>query len=185
MQMNEGEIIIEHVLENEENLEVALDIISMAQEIRERIIKTFLKNLEGFICKKLDMSQWDLKKELGYTSHRNISLSFGVSNQNGPISILLQSYGKYLYIGVFSSPNIWSSMNHLSSKLKKKLEKGESSKWWIWYQPLKSPSWNYKEWTNKDTLIKMHTDPDPERVVENIGNRLLEIIEVAKPEIEK
>ena len=54
---------------------------------------------------------------------------------------------------------------------------------WIWYQYLKSANWNYADWTNKDTLIKMHTETD--RVVEDIGNRLIEIIEVAKPEIEK
>ena len=103
MQTNkrETEIIMEHV-KNNENLEVALDIISRTQKIRERIIKTFLKNLEGFICKRLDMSQWDLKKELGYTSQGNISLSFGVSNQDEPISILLQSYGKVIFIGVFT-----------------------------------------------------------------------------------
>ena len=181
-------IIIEHALKNKKNLEMTLDIISAENELSERIIKPVLEKLKdfickGFICKKLDMSQWDLKKKLGYTSRGNISLSFGVSNQNGPISILLQSYGKYLYIGVFSSPNIWSSMNHLSCKLNKKLGKGESSEWWIWYQPLECSKRNYTEWRNKDTLIKMHTDPDC--VVEDIGNHLLRIIEVAKPEIEE
>ena len=186
----ETEIIMEHVFkndENNENLKVALDIISRTHEIRERIIKPFLKELQVFICKKLDMSQldmsqWDWKTELNYTSYGNISLSFGVSNQNKPVSILLQSYGKVIYIGVFSSPNpnIWSSMNHLSCKLNKKLGKVESSEWWIWYQHLRSPK-DYTDWTKKDTLIKMHT----KEAVKDVGNRFHEIIKVAKPEIEE
>ena len=41
MPTNERDIIIEHVLDldNKENLEVALDIISRTQDIRSRIIK--------------------------------------------------------------------------------------------------------------------------------------------------
>ena len=195
MHPNEREIIIEHALKKE-NLEVALDIISSAQEIRSRIIKPFLKELQVFICKKLDMSQldmsqWDWKTELDYTSHGNISLRFGVSNKNEPVSILLKSSGKVIYIGVFSSSNIWSheSINRLRSKLDRfgsSEDQWNQSEWlWIWYQSLESPNcWDYKDWTNKGTLIKMkHTDR--KRVVKDIGNRLLEIIKMAKPVIEK
>ena len=64
MQMNERKIIIDHVLENKENLGMALDIISMTQKIRERIIQSFLGKLKKVICEELDMSQWDLEKEL-------------------------------------------------------------------------------------------------------------------------
>ena len=78
-------------------------------------------------------------------------------------------------------------MNHLRSRLDEECGSGRSwedeTEIWIWYQYLKSPNWNYTDWTNKDTLIKMHTETD--RVVKDIGNHLLRIIEVAKPEIEK
>ncbi len=189
MQTDEKEkIIMEHVLgkKKKENLEMALDIISMTQKIRKDIIKSFLEKLKGFICKKLDMSQldmsqWDWKTELDYTSHGNISLSFGVSNQDEPISILLQSYGKVIYIGVFTD----NSMNCLKNRLDNKFGPGKSeAPWWFWYQPLKSSNReDYADWTHKDTLIKMHTNPDC--VVKDIGNRLCEIIEVAKPVIEE
>ena len=68
MQTSEREkIIIEHVLENEKNLDVALDIISLTPEIHSCIIKTFLGELKVFICEeldKLDMSQWKWETEL-------------------------------------------------------------------------------------------------------------------------
>ena len=184
MQTDEKEkIIMEHVLgeKKKENLEMALDIISMTQKIRKDIIKSFLEKLKGFICKRLDMSQWNWKTELDYTSHGNISLSFGVSNQDEPISILLQSYGKVIYIGVFTD----NSMNRLKNRLDNKFGPGKSeAPWWFWYQSLKSSNReDYADWTHKDTLIKMHTETD--RVVKDIGNHLLEIIRVAEPEIEK
>lgn len=192
MHTNKRKIVIEHVLEN---LDVALDIMDLAQEIRELIIKTFLEKLKGFICKKLDMSQWSWETGLCDNPYGANYLSFGVSRKfavlNEPVYIILQKQAKDLsnhIIGVGSDPESNALMQHLSSKLDEELGKGKRSKWWIWCQPLKSPpwkspSWNYTDWSNKDTLIKMHTDPG--RVVEDIGNRLIEIIEVAKPEIEK
>ena len=190
MQMNEREIIIDHVLENKENLGMALDIISMTQEIRERIIQSFLGKLKKVICEEPDMSQWDLETELCDEPYGKNSHSFGVLQE--PVGILLKGSAtlKSLYIGVFSSPtNELSneSMNHLRSRLDEECGSGRSWKdeteIWIWYQPLKSSNWDYADWTNKDTLIKMHTETD--RVVEDIGNNLLRIIEVAKPVIEE
>lgn len=203
MQTDEKEkIIMEHVLgeKKKENLEMALDIISMTQKIREEIIKTFLKELKGFIYRQPAMSQWDWKKELykkpyGGNSHR----SFGVCSKfNGlpepvDISLLGNPTGNNLYIGVFSSPKNELFNNSVDlSQLIIKFGASENcykteSKIWLWYQslksPEKSPDWNYADWTNKDILIEMHTNP--KRVVKNIGKHLLRIIEVAKPVIEE
>ena len=194
MQTNEREteIIMKHVLKNEENLGVALDIIN--QKIRERIIKTFLGKLKGFICKgfickKLDMSQWDWETGLCDKPYEANFLGFGVSRKfdvlNEPVYIQLQNQAKDLsnhIIGVCSAESN-ALMQHFSSKLDEKLGKGKANNWWIWFQPLKSPNWDYTDWNNKDTLIKMHFDS--ERTVKDIGNHLLRIIEVAKPMIEE
>ena len=202
MQTNEGEtkIIMEHV-KNEENLDVALDIIN--QKIRERIIKTFLKELKGFICKKLNMSPWDWETGLCDKPYEANYLSFGVSRKfdvlNDSVYIVIQNQAKDLsnfYIGVNGgnpecNAKFHASMKHLNRKLNKTLGKGNgSNSWWIWYQSLKyqslkkpSDDWDYTDWNNKDTLIKMHTKTD--HVVKHIGNRLLEIIKVAKPVIDE
>ncbi|MDE2724381.1 MAG: hypothetical protein OXI59_13490 [Gemmatimonadota bacterium] len=191
-------IIIEHVLgkKKKENLEVALDIIDLTQDIREEIIKPFLEKLQGFICEELNMSQWKWETELydqpyGGKKHR----SFGVSSKfgvlPGPVGISLSGNptGNNLYIGVFSSPTnelFNESMSHLGKMLDGvfKPESSWKSNWWIWQQYLKSPpDWDYADWTNKDTLIKMHTDR--KRVAKDIGKHLLRIIEEVKSVIDK
>ena len=47
--------------------------------------------------------------------------------------------------------------------------------WW------KIPNQEYKNWKDPDTLIKMHTG----EAVEDIGNYLLKIVEVAEPVIDE
>lgn len=203
MQMDEREnIIIKYVLEEKKNLKMALDIIDLTEKIRGQIIQSFLGKLKKVICEKLDekfdMSQWDLETELCDEPYGKNSHSFGVSSKSGvlqkPVGILLKGSAtlKSLYIGVFSSPTnelFNESMNHLKSQLNEKCEPGKYWKGekeiWIWYQSLKKPSdnWDYENWTHKDTLIKMHTDPDC--VVKHIGNRLIEIIKVAQPVIDE
>ena len=201
----ETQIIMKHVLEDEEHLGVALDIISRTQEIREEIIKTFLKELKsfickGFICKKLDMSQWNWETGLRdnpYGKKENKHRDLGVYSKFGvlqePIFISLRSNNTKVndfYIGIISyTTNGFcnESMNHLSCRLNKVCGPGKS--WeqegepeiWIWYQPLSFFNRDYADWENKDTLIKMYT----EEAIQDIGNPLLRIIEVAKPEIEK
>ena len=187
MQTNEREVIIEHVLgdKKKENLEVALDIISMSQEIRERIIKTFLEKLKGFIHKKLDMSRWDFKQDLYDNPKRKRYKQFGVS-KNNKINVILEDLStdfSYLIIGVHSSKGPSIKRQDFNRNLNKALGKGVLNQAWIWYQSLKSSNWDYADWTNKDTLIDMHIETD--RVVEDIGNHLLGIIEVAKPVIEE
>ena len=189
----ETEIIMEHVFKDNENLEVALDIISRTQEIRKEIIKSFLEKLKGFICKKfickkLDMSQWDWETELyDKPFEGNNYHSFGIKFGQEPIVISLSGNptgnNLYIYIAVLTTNKLFhKTMNHLRSTLDKAFGQGDKPEGqWFWSQFLKSS--DYADWYNKDTLIKMRTDPC--RVVEDIGNRLLEIIEVAKPEIEK
>ena len=193
MQTNEREteIIMEHVFKNKENLEVALDIISRTQKIRERIIKTFLEELKGFICKKLDMSQWVWETGLCDKPYRgNKYLNFGVASKFGvlqkPVGISLSDNptGNNPYIRVFTSSIDTELMSRLISKLNEVFESGESDgEQWLWCQPLTFFNWNYADCTNKGTLIKMYTNPDC--AVEAIGNDLLKIIEVVKTVIEE
>ena len=197
-------MIIEHALENEKNLEMTLDIISAGDELRERIIKPFLKELQVFICKKLDMSQldmsqWEWETELyDKPFEGNKYHSFGIKFDQEPfdqepfdqepivISLLGNPTGNNLdiYIAVLTTNQLFHKSRDLRCKLDKTFGKGDepNEQWkrWFWSQPLK-PS--YADWYSKGTLIEMRTETD--RVVKDIGKRLLEIIKVAKPEIEK
>ena len=202
MQMNERKIIIEHVLENKENLEMALDIISLTPEIHSCIIKTFLGELKVFICEeldKLDMSQWKWETELynkPYGGKKNrifgVSSKFGVLQEPVGIALAGKPPNGSFDIGVFSSPTNElcnePMKEYLQSHLKTVFKSGRywesESEIWIWYQSLKKPSddWDYTDWTNKHTLIKMQTETD--RVVKHIGNHLLDIIKEVKSVID-
>ncbi len=186
----ETKIIMKHVFKDNENLEMALDIISMSQEIRERIIKTFLEKLKGFIYKKLDMSQWKWETGLCDNPYGKNYISLGVSSKFDvlpePVYIVLQKQSKdlsNLIIKVITDSESNALMRYLSCKLGEELEKDTRSEEWIWCQSRKSSNWDYADWTNKDTLIKMHTERC--RVVKDIGNHLLRIIKVSKPVIEE
>ncbi len=192
MPMSEREIIIEHALENEENLAMVLDIISVGYEPHQQIIETFLKKLEVFIDKKLDISQsqWKFNRELYDNPPGSRYRKFGVSEKTKKINVILEDRSTYysdLIIGVHSEyveSQEHLLRKHLNRKLNKTLGKGNGpNHWWIWYQSLKSSNWDYTDWNNKDTLIKMHTETDA--VVQDIGKHLLRIIEVARPVIEE
>lgn len=192
MQTNKEKIIIKHVLKNKENLEMALDIIFLRQKIRERIVKTFLKELKGFICGKLDLdrSQWDWETELCDKPYGKNYINLGVYRKFDvlpkSVYIVLQKQSKdlsNLTIGVIADSESNALMQYLSSKLDKELKKDTRSGDWIWCQSRKPSNWDYADWTNQDTLIKMHTERC--RVVKDIGNHLLRIIKVSKPVIEE
>ena len=179
MEISERDIMLNHILENEKNLEIAQDIMSMAQQIRDLIINNFWDELNVFIKARLDRSQWDFQ-ELWDVTSKSLPLkkvSIGLAGTIGRVN--------EQFIGIHvkdeslepSSPT-W---NLLKSKLEEKLKEGYDRKneHWIW----KTPDWEYKDWTDKDTLIKMHTKTD--RVVTDIGKYLLKIIEVAEPVIDE
>ncbi len=189
---NKGEIIIEHALKNKKNLEMTLDIIFAGYELRQRIVKTFLTELKGFICKKLDMSQWDWETGLcDKPFEGNNYHSFGVyiKFEEEPVVISLSGNptgnNLEIYIAVHTdNKRFHDSMDCLRSMLNEAFPgTRKSDKRWFWWSPSLKKYSNYADWYNKDTLIKMHIETDA--VVQDIGKHLLEIIRVAKPEIEK
>ena len=97
MQTNEREIIIEHALEDDKNLEIALDIISMTQEIRERITNNVFEKLQVFLKKKKELTEsqfeWDFEALGGVTSK---------SEDLPKVGIHIAGTEKDKFIGIFS-----------------------------------------------------------------------------------
>ena len=56
---SERKIIVEHALENKENLEIALEVNRAYDELYKRISECFCRDLQRCLEKHLDMSQWE------------------------------------------------------------------------------------------------------------------------------
>ena len=179
-EQNDSEnVIIEHALENEKNLEIALDIIFAYTDLRQRITNNFREKLQVFLKnkKKLTESQFkwqfewegDFQEVLGVTSKAEDLPEVRIwINPNSETD-------RFIGIHVESLKPSLPAWNPLKSKLEAKLKKGSNRKnpYWIW----KTPNWKYKDWTDKDNLIKMHT----EEAVKDVGNYFLEIVIEAEP----
>ena len=214
MRISEKDIIIEYALENEENLAMVLDITlsrekaqtkkekiinehacknsdmtqiikSAGQEIRQRIVKTFLQEFRVFIQDKLDMSQWSYeeKDDPFQQKHRTIFILSKKAWQERYGIGLRGRYGAVnVAIGVHKAGKNTPSIEDLKSELDEKFETGTSKPFWVWLPEDYLSCWDYNEWKT-DVLINMYTNVDP--VVNNIGEYLLEIIGVAEPVIDK
>ena len=172
---NKGEIIIEHALKNEENLEMTLDIIFAGYELRGRIIDDFLEKLQVFIKKELDMSRWDFQEYWDVTSKSLPKVKIGICRNPH------RDNKQFIGIHVGSLKPLSPKWYRLKSKLEAKLKEGYDRKnqHWIW----KTRDWEYKDWTDKDTLIKMHTETNC--VVKEIGEYFLKICGEAELVIDK
>ena len=178
---NKGEIIIDHALENEKNLEMTMDIIFAGYELRLRIVKTFLKRLEAFI--RLNKPKWIFEEiDDPFRQGPRTIFIFSKKAWQGQYGIGLRSrYGTGLVaIGVHKAGENTPSIEDLKSELDEKFEIGTSDSDWVWLPEDYLSNWEYKEWKT-DVHIKMYN----KKAVEDIGNYLLEIVKVAEPVIDK
>ena len=211
MEISERDIMLNHILENEKDLEIARDIISTSQELRKLIIETFLAKLECFIRSERDMSQWNFKVDSPFRLKTRDIYVFEVTKiawQEQYSVVLVSSYqarwvniglvGKNTGEGIKRREDVKRIIEYLNQKLNEDflLEEREK-KCWIFEKDLKSSmGWNYGQWTVPekqdkphdqnhwkvtDTFIKMYTG----EAVEDVGNYLLEIINVAEPVIDE
>ena len=194
----EQRIIIEHALKNEENLAMTLDIIAAQNELHEQIIKPFLEKLEGFVCEKLKESRlWDDFK-LGdnpFKSHRPIIFSVSKKKWGEQYRVGIQSgySGRGVEIGAVFSDNHSSLRDELDEKLEIKREPNSLPGGWIkrlyssdpdsWNNKKDPNNWNYENWCDTDTLVKMSTETGC--VVKNVGEHLIKILKGAEPVIDK
>ena len=186
----ERDIILEHALRNQENLETTLDIGFAFSELRKRIIVGFLDKLKGFVLEKLgdpDKSKWKVNDDSD-DSLRNCPLeqykafSFGKKSwKNHGVALESQKDGNVI-IDVWRKPSVprFQPEDLLRKELNHSVRQGQgapSNKYWEWYHYLDDP---YRNWNTKETLIKLYNG----EAVEKLGQDLVRIIEVAEPIID-
>ena len=205
---SERKMIVEHALENKENLEIALDINSAFKgELHGQIIIGFLNKLENFVLDELQQQRPDASKEWcinndGLRQHprkRDEQFSFGKvswGNRHGVILSPADYDACAFAMGVWTKDTPKPIFNE-EDRLRKKLtdqtakfdgikveptewtDKWREDKHWVWHCCLKSP---YRNWNTKEALIKLQND---EKTVHDLGSALVKIIKAIDEHVRK
>ena len=193
----ERNLIFNHALENEKNLEIVLKINSAFDdklELHRRIIVQFLDKLEKFVLEKLrqrpDGSEW----EVNYDSLRDSPLN---KNQYKTFGFGKQSWGRQYTVAIEPQSHcagdvtigvgweqkdtlradqvehIWKSLEPMF-----KTNDGEPTESWVWRGLLREP---YTNWNTKEALIKLYNG----EAVKDLGKDFVNIIDVVEQIIDK
>jgi len=181
-ELSERAIILEHALENENNLKMTLDIGNAYQELRRRIIVAFLEKLQHFVRQQLNESQWNLNPELLSNPFKKYA-GFFVAKKAWAERYSVgfqadQSDARYLIVGVAKQAESLPSIEGLKQTLDSQIRQGKPSAQWDWYHELKHPYFN---WDNKEALIKLYDGS----AVTDLGTYLLRIVTLAAPVIDR
>lgn len=179
---SEREIILEHALENENNLKMTLDIAFVYPDLRRRIIVAFLEKLDRFVRQQLDESQWNLNSELHANPFKKYAGFFVAKKawaERYQVRLSAEKSGaRYMIIGVAKEAETLPSIEGLKQELDTQIRQATASSWWDWYHQLEHP---YGDWDNKDALIKMYDGA----AVDALGNYFIRIVSVAAPTIDR
>ena len=195
--LSDRDILLEHALSNQKNLEIMLNINFELDELRKRIITGFLDKLEEFVLDKLkprsDSSEWEIVID---ADHRNLResplekcLRFGFGknsweNQYGVALEPQQDNAGDVRIGVwrwYDEANDTGAPRFEPEELKElnKIRPGGNNNWWEWHYLLDAP---YRDWGTKDGLVKLKFHEN--EALNHIGQKLVKIIEVMAPIID-
>ena len=123
----EKELIVDYVFQNENNLEIALKVCSAFNEIREKIITDFLKELE--IALKLD-DEWEITNNF----KRGYACTFFIAKKGWgktyQIGFRGSSGARNFIIGICKDPNITQLFDSQKlTKLNKEYGPGNNDNW--------------------------------------------------------
>lgn len=184
--MNEGEknLIINYVLERRDYLEISIKIWTNFDEIRKRVIISFLEMLEKDLRESLDRSEWIVKNELKenvferwkrfYIAKREWKDNYfiGISPE--------QNQARRFLVGVQKKPDLKPIQE---GKLKAALDnvywRGIANEYYEWYGWLDHP---YSSWDNEEVLLKMY---EKNEAVSYFKGLLLKMKEISSPMIDE
>lgn len=173
----ERKIIVDHALQNEESLSIALDIVNSFDEIRKRVIGTFLMKLEELLKSNLQ-NGWTIRmdiKENPFERYTGVQLSKGLWSGKYEIGFQAGKYGaKDFYIGVSKVVEKHPHIARLYEELNTNFGQGSTEPWWVWWRSLDYP---YLDWDNADTLLKMFRG----EAADYFYRQLLKLADLATP----
>ena len=189
---SERKMIVEHALENKENLEIALDVNSAFNgKLNEEIIRGFLNKLEEFVLLRQDLDaskKWCVNNDhlRQHPLKERKLFSFGKESWGDHHGVVLEPASDNacnFAMGVWKNNDpkpIFNEEDRLREKLTDLtadfanigMKPSEwNDEWWVWHSCLtKAP---YQHWNTKEALIKLHND---EKTVHDLGSALVKII---------
>ena len=151
---NERDIILDHALENKENLEIALDVGSVYDDLRRLISEAFYRDLQRCLEKHLDLSQWEFITLFGGSSFGCAKKSWGQRYIVG-MTLYDDAQAKTICFGVLGAKKKSSKgIAGLKKAIDTQTMKGKSDPYWEWYCDLK-PYWDPEK-----TLVEMKYNRD-------------------------
>lgn len=156
MKNEKWDLIAEHALLNEDNLLLSLELFEAFEEVMNRLISEFLKELEMEILSRLG-SEWTI-----VTDFENDAVKrwfFGIEKKKwqgnytigiNPEKVKLSNFVFYTWRNedIFKSP-----ITEVTKMLNENYKKGKTYKMNDWYQSVDK---DYLNWMDADTLCKLY-----------------------------
>ena len=174
----EREIFIEYSLQNENNLKISINSALSFKQLRERIIRNFIKLVETSLRNEINKlsGDWELSNSISdnvFEHWKGIFVHKTIWGKQYQIGFSSEKYdAKEFIIGVKKSDEKVPHINGLLEKLNNEYRQGSQSDQWNWYQWLEQP---YLNWNNEEALVKMYRSES----VEYFTKHILSIINVA------
>ena len=165
---SERKKIVEHALENEENLDIALNVHWAYNELRRLISEDFHKDLQRCLEKHLNMSQWEFIPLEDDSLFGFAKKAWGQRYIIGT-ELYLKEDSSGVYLGVYkknpTTQKIKGLKRALDMSMKGKSDK--SDKYWEWYCDLKP------HWDSEKALVEIKYNRDA--IKEELCKRLADI----------
>lgn len=152
------DLISEHVLLNEENLRMTVQIVTAFNDIREKLITEFLSNVKKELLSKLD-SDWVVQDKLSDNVFEKCEFSITKKTWKRLYFIGFapdKKGAKDVYIGVYRQGDKLNKplkQGMLTNLLNENYKKGNCTNWWDWWQYVDS---SFRNWDEEESLVKMY-----------------------------
>jgi hypothetical protein len=182
MEASDFEVVIDHILENKNNLEMALDVAFAYPEIRRRLILRGLESLDRVVRQGLNSTDWMVETTLQakpFDRFGGYFVAKKVWADHWKIGLEAQKVNaREFIIGVKKWREDLTPIGGLKTALDASIRHGLASPWWDWYHLLEPP---YADWDTKQVLIAIYDGSAPEF----LGNYLLRMTSLVTPLIER
>jgi hypothetical protein len=170
-----GKLIIDYATKNATNLAMSIRVSQVFDDIKRKVITTFLSGLIKELQGRYKPDSWKIKSDpdpletyAGLTIRNEKWVGHLVGIEAGSPG------ARNLIIGVCKSQKTKSTVPGLKAALDKNIGYGKQSDWWEWWRNLDKP---YNNWDNEESLCKLF---DGDAVDDFLAkSALLEIVKIS------